>query len=175
MKLRSFLALVALALAPATARAQTRDQIIADWTRHRQTVLAYVDAMPDSAMTFRPTPGVRSFAEQIVHITSTNLEVAARALRGDSVPPFLPDSQTTTYDKAALRDYAARSYDYVLEALRAATPAVLARRMPMFGVDAQSAARWMQMAHEHAAWTLGQTVPYLRLNGVTPPEYKQPF
>jgi hypothetical protein len=24
-------------------------------------------------------------------------------------------------------------------------------------------------------WTLGQLVPYLRLNGVTPPEYRMPF
>jgi hypothetical protein len=43
----------------------------ADWERARRTFLAYVDAMPDSAMTFKPTPGVRSFAEQIVHATST--------------------------------------------------------------------------------------------------------
>jgi hypothetical protein len=27
---------------------------------------------------------------------------------------------------------------------------------------------------DHFPWTLGQTVPYLRLNGVTPPEYS-PF
>jgi hypothetical protein len=27
---------------------------------------------------------------------------------------------------------------------------------------------------DHFPWTLGQVVPYLRLNGVTPPEYS-PF
>ena len=26
-----------------------------------------------------------------------------------------------------------------------------------------------------SVWTLGQLVPYLRLNGVTPPEYRMPF
>ena len=27
----------------------------------------------------------------------------------------------------------------------------------------------------HSVWTLGQLVPYLRLNGVKPPEYEMPF
>ena len=31
------------------------------------------------------------------------------------------------------------------------------------------------LSFEHSVWTLGQLVPYLRLNGVTPPEYKMPF
>jgi large conductance mechanosensitive channel protein len=31
--------------------------------------------------------------------------------------------------------------------------------------------RWVSTALEHATWTLGQTVPYLRANAVTPPQY----
>jgi hypothetical protein len=31
--------------------------------------------------------------------------------------------------------------------------------------------RWVSTALEHTTWTLGQTVPYLRANGVTPPQY----
>lgn len=175
MTIRTLLAITLLGASPLAARAQTRDQIIADWTRNRATVLAYIDAMPDSALIYRPTPEVRTFAGQILHVAETNLEVAARALRGEAAAPFLPDTLTAPYQKAALRDYTDRSYAYLLDALRAATPAVLSRRMPMYGQSAQSAARWMEMAREHAVWTLGQTVPYLRLNGVVPPVYEQPF
>jgi len=32
--------------------------------------------------------------------------------------------------------------------------------------------RAFEAAREHATWTLAQTVPYLRLNGVTPPAYE---
>jgi hypothetical protein len=31
--------------------------------------------------------------------------------------------------------------------------------------------QWLEVAREHAIWTLGATVPYLRLHGVTPPAY----
>ena len=85
-------------------------------------MLAYIDAMPDSATGFRPTPGVRSFAEQFDHIVTTNLEVAAIALRGQKAAPALGDSSAYLHDKAALRKYAAATYDYLLKALQEAKP-----------------------------------------------------
>src|SRR4051794_8980080 len=73
---------------------------LADWQRNRTTVLAYIDAMPDSATGFRPTPGVRSFAEQFDHIVTTNLEVAAVALRGQKAAPPPRGSPTYPHEKA---------------------------------------------------------------------------
>src|SRR5712691_3788366 len=93
---------------PVGARAQstTYPDLLADWQRNRSTVLAYIDAMPDSATGFHPTPGVRTFAQQFDHIASTNLLVAAIALRGLKAPPALGDSAVYLHDKAALRRYA---------------------------------------------------------------------
>ena len=84
---------LALALVPLRAGAQglPKQAMVADWERSRTNVLAYIDAMPDSALDYKPTPGVRSFAEQIDHIVSTNLEVAARALEGEKEMPKLAD------------------------------------------------------------------------------------
>jgi hypothetical protein len=45
----------------------------------------------------------------------------------------------------------------------------------MYGQPPQPAARLTVLSYEHSVWTLGQVVPYLRLNGVTPPEYRMPF
>lgn len=166
--------LVLLTLAAIPARAQTRQQLIEDWQRQRDNVLAYLDAMPDSALGFRPTAGVRDFSEQIVHLASTNLEVAALALRGAPGAPFTMDS-TQLHQKAALREYTERTFVYVLDAIRATTPSALLRTSALFNQPPQTAARWLALSYEHAAWTLGATVPYLRLNGVTPPAYKQPL
>jgi hypothetical protein len=171
---RPFLCAVLLGL-PASSGAQTKQQMISDWERNRANVLAYVDAMPDSSMDFRAAPGVRTFAQQIDHIVSTNLEVAARTLREASAIPITADTAVYFHQKAALRAYAEKTYDYVLEALKSASPAQLAKSFKVFGQGPQSAARWMLVADEHSAWTLGQTVTYLRLNGVTPPECKLPF
>ena len=173
-----FLSLVLiLTAAPAVAAAQSavNPDLLADWVRNRMSVLAYIDAMPDSATGFRPTPGVRTLAQQFDHIVSTNLDVAAVALRGLKAPPVLGDTSVYLHDKAALRKYAAATYDYFLNALKEATPAQLKRPVAMYGQPPQPGGRLAALAFEHSVWTLGQVVPYLRLNGVTPPEYKMPF
>jgi hypothetical protein len=147
-------------LPAAPVRAQASPDLLADLERNRATVLAYISAMPDSATGFRPTPGVRTFAQQFDHIVSTNLDVAAIALRGLKAAPVLGDSTRYLHDKAALRQ---------------ATAAQLRKPVAMYGQPPQPAARLAQLTFEHSVWTLGQLVPYLRLNGVTPPEYKMPF
>lgn len=173
--MRSVLAAtIALATLSSVLHAQTKQQLVDDWERQRTNVLAYIDAMPDSAMAFHPTPGVRDFAQQIVHAVSTNLEVAATALRGLKEAPFTLDT-TQLHQKAALRDYSDRAYGFLLDALKNATPSQLLKQSSVYNLPPQSAARWLTLSYEHAVWTLGQTVPYLRLNGVTPPGYKQPL
>jgi hypothetical protein len=167
-------ALLFSSVAISAAAAQTKQQLVEDWERQRTNMLAYIDAMPDSAMGFRPTPGVRDFAEQILHAVATNLQVAAMTLRAQQAAPFTLDA-TQLHQKGALHDYADRAYGYLLESLKAATPSQLLKQTTLYNLPAQSATRWLSLSYEHAAWTLGQTVPYLRLNGVTPPEYKQPL
>jgi uncharacterized damage-inducible protein DinB len=175
--MRSIPVVLFLTLLPAVTLAQTgvNPDLLADWQRNRTTVLAYINAMPDSAINFRPTPGVRTFAGQFDHIVSTNLDVAAMALRGLKAAPALGDSAVYLHNKAALQKYAGATYDYFLSALQQATPAQLKRPVAIYGQPPQPASRLVQLSFEHSVWTLGQTVPYLRLNGVTPPEYKMPF
>jgi uncharacterized damage-inducible protein DinB len=175
--MRTLLFTLLLLTCPLTSRAQSSapGDLLADWERNRATVLAYIDAMPDSAMGYQPTPGVRTFAQQFDHIVSTNLDVAAMALRNLRRAPQLGDSTVYLHDKAALRSYADTTYGYFLAALRSAQPAQLSRRVAMYGQPPQPAVRLATLAFEHAVWTLGQVVPYLRLNGVTPPEYRMPF
>ena len=174
--MRPLLSLIAL-FTPAILHAQAAvpADVMADWERNRTAVLAYIAAMPDSAMGYRPTPGVRTFAEQFDHIVSTNLDVAAVALRGLKAAPSLGDSAVYLHDKAALEKYAAATYDYFLAALGGATAAQLAKPVAIYGQPPQPALRLVCLSFEHSVWTLGQVVPYLRLNGVKPPDYQMPF
>lgn len=162
-------------VAPVRAQTTVSPDQMADWQRNRTAVLAYIDAMPDSATRYRPTPGVRTFAEQFDHIVSTNLYVAAVALRGLKAPPQLGDTAKFLHDKAALRKYADTTYGYLFAALQQASPAQLKKPVAMFGFPPQPALRLADLSFEHSVWTLGQLVPYLRLNGVKPPEYQMPF
>lgn len=131
--------------------------------------------MPDSAMTFAPTPGVRTFAQQIQHFVGTNTEIAAVVLRGLKQPPSLGDSAAYLHRKAALKDYTTKSYDYLLESLKSAAPAQLSKSFALYNQPAAPAWRWLDLSQEHAVWTFGQLIPYLRLNKVTPPAYDMPF
>jgi hypothetical protein len=174
-----FIATLGTALPLLAAAAQNNSiymsDVHLDWMRNRRNVLAYVDAIPDSSLAFRPTPGVRTLGEQFGHIASTNLAVAARALKGATDVPKLGDSTEYLHNKAALRAYVAASYDYVIKALIEAKPADLNKQSVMFGQQAQPARRWLQLSLEHSVWTLGQVVPYLRLNRAGPPSYSLPF
>jgi hypothetical protein len=159
----------------AAAQSAAYPDLLSDFQRNRAVVLAYIDAMPDSATDFRPTPGVRTFAGQFDHIVSTNLDVAAVALRGLKAAPPLGDSTVYLHNKAALKKYAEATYDYFLKSLQQAAPAQLKKPVAIYGQPPQPALRLAALSFEHSVWTLGQLVPYLRLNGVTPPEYKMPF
>ena len=123
MRLSSLILLLPiLAAGPLVAQSAVSPDLFADWQRNRATVLKYIDAMPDSATGFRPTPGVRTFAQQFDHIVSTNLDVAAIALRGLRVAPQLGDSGVYLHDKAALRRYADTTYAYPALGAQASHP-----------------------------------------------------
>jgi hypothetical protein len=149
--------------------------MVVDWERQKKNVLAYIAVMPDSAMTFAPTPGVRTFAQQVEHFVGTNTEIAAVVLRGLKRPPTLGDTAQYLHKKAALTDFTTKSYDYLLDALRSATPEQLATSHTLFNQPAAPGWRWLELSREHATWTFGQLIPYLRLNKVTPPPYDMPF
>ena len=146
-----------------------KDQMVADLERQRKNVLDYVNAAPDSMLRFRSTPGVRTYAQQIHHIASANAGILANVF-GAAPMAASADTAKLFNDKAALRDYVNASYDYAVKIVRDATPQQMMAEKQMFGMT-RSGMRWVHGVMEHATWTLGQTVPYLRMNGVTPPSY----
>lgn len=164
-----------LAATATLAPAQDLTALKRDWERSKKNVLAYVQAMPPGATGFQPTKGVRTFAQQFEHIVATNYEIAAVAVKGLKAAPALGDSAKYLHDKVALVAYVGATYDYVLAAIAQAKPADLARVVSVWGLPAQPVSRWLEMSLEHSVWTLGQVVPYLRLNGATPPAYDIPF
>ena len=140
---------------------------------HKGAVLRYIDAAPDSMLGFRPTKGVRSFAEQIEHAAGSDALIAHAAITGSMTVPTLGDSAKYLHDKAALKVYAAAAMDHTIAMLRGVTDAQMQENIVQFGNKVTRGRALMELL-DHFPWTLGQTVPYLRLNGVTPPEYS-PF
>lgn len=151
--------------------AQTpRDFVVRDWEKQRDVVLAYVEAMPEEQFTFRPTPGVRTFSEQIDHIVRDHLNIVRTAFeRPDAPAPRRGDPHL--HEKDELLERVRSAFDWVLEVVAATPDAELHADGEVFGRYRVPRWRALQRALEHGTWTLGQVVPYLRLNGVEPPPY----
>jgi hypothetical protein len=184
MRLLPAAALLALAAAPAAAQAPARAQqaparaaagasmpsravLLEDVERSRQNVLKYLDAAPDSMLAFRPMPGVRTFAGQVAHAAGANPFILAGAWKVQS--RFRPDS-TAEQSKAGLRALVNGAYDEFARLVREAPESQLTAS-GTFANMTKPNWRWVGTALEHSTWTLGQTVPYLRANSVTPPQY----
>jgi hypothetical protein len=147
--------------------------LIAIVENHKGAVLRYIDAAPDSMLGFRPTKGVRTFAEQIEHAAGSDALIAHLAITGSMKVPSLGDSSKYLHDKAALKTYAAAAMDHTISMLRGVSDASMEENIVQFGNKVTRGRALMELL-DHFPWTLGQTVPYLRLNGVTPPAYS-PF
>ena len=152
----------------------SREALIAIVENHKGAVLRYIDAAPDSMLGYRPTKGVRTFAEQIEHAAGSDVYIAHLAITGSEKGlPTLGDTAVYLHSKAALRTYAATAMDRTVQMLKGVSDASMQQGIVQFGNKVTRGRALMELL-DHFPWTLGQTVPYLRLNGVTPPEYS-PF
>ena len=163
---------------PAPVAAQkhlvSRTALISIVENHKGAVLRYIDAAPDSMLGFRPTRGVRTFAEQMEHAAGSDAYIAHVAITGSEKGiPSMGDSAVFLHNKAALKTYAAAAMDHTIAMLRGLSDAAMDENIVQFGHKVTRSRALMELL-DHFPWTLGQTVPYLRLNGVTPPEYS-PF
>ena len=146
-----------------------KQTLVGDLERQKKNLLDYVNVAPDSVLKFRTTPGVRTYAQQIHHVASATAGIIGNVLGATDKPPMADTTQVFT-NKAALAAFVTSSYDYAIKAVNDAQPPVFMAEKTMFGMT-RNGMRWVNGTIEHGAWTLGQTVPYLRMNGITPPSY----
>jgi hypothetical protein len=144
-----------------------RAVLLEDVERSRQNVLKYLEAAPDSMLGFRPMPGVRTFGEQIAHAAGSNPMILGAAWKAQS--RFRPDTAAAR-SKGGLRTLVNGAYDEFARLVREAPESQLAAS-GSFANMTKTNWRWVATALEHSTWTLGQTVPYLRANNATPPQY----
>lgn len=150
-------------------RARVVKEMEVFWQRAKKHSLHYVDAMPEEAYGFKPTPDIRSFAEQMLHLAYWNCGLAEAAV--SKANPFGKDEMEKKAEfktKAAVRKAVEQSYDYVIAGLAELDEKKLAEEVNFFG-QKMTRATIMTIAADHQSHHRGQTTIYLRLKGVTPP------
>jgi uncharacterized damage-inducible protein DinB len=142
-----------------------------NWKRARKWTLDYIDAMPENAMGFKPTPEIRSFAEQMLHLAFWNYAIAESL--GGKANPYGKKQETLEQrddvkTKAALRKVVEESYNNLLAAVAGLDEAKMLEQVSIFN-SKTTRLTVLAYALDHQAHHRGQTTIYLRLKGITPP------
>jgi len=165
---------VALIFAGSSAFAQfTQSQMAAEWQRAKLYTKSYLDAMPEDGYGFKPTPEIRSFAQQMLHIADANYVFATVASGkpnpiGETFATHDRNEKTVSPTKEAVTKAVMDSYDWVISSLQNMTPGQMQETTKFSKYDITRSGLFGK-AFEHQTHQRGQTTIYLRLKGVTPP------
>ena len=156
----------AAAPAPAPGGAAVRADLIKDWERQKATLLAIADAMPEDKFGFKSTPAQRSYAEQIMHVATVNVDIL-KLVGGQAPPPtFTAESAKT---KADILKALGESYDHGIALLNEQTDATITGTVEAAFLGPSTRARVFWFLLGHSMDIYGQMAVYLRLNGIVPP------
>ncbi|MBP9927112.1 MAG: DinB family protein [Cyclobacteriaceae bacterium] len=172
MKTSNFLTTLLIFLcSSAFVQAQSIDEIVKEWERAKAYTKEYLDVMPESGYALRPTPEMRSFAEQMLHLTDADYGFAMAAT-GEM--PSVKDLEKTTTDKskANVTKIVMDGYDFVINSVKKMNPASLQDQVKVFGQFDMSRKTALEKAFEHQTHHRGQTTVYIRLAKATPPNEK---
>lgn len=139
------------------------------------------EAMPDEIYAWRPTEGVRSTSEVLMHVVGANMMMpvffGVSPAEGFEVPenPFAlaREWEANVTAKADVMAKLQGSIEYAKGAIANFPDAMLDEEVTLFGPPmAKRAGLLILLSHSHEH--LGQLIAYARSNGVTPP-WSQPM
>ncbi|MGI9627786.1 MAG: DinB family protein [Longimicrobiales bacterium] len=165
-----YAALTVALMAPSVGAQELKSSLIDDFQRQRGNVLGMVEAMPEAGLRTAPTEGVRDFAQQIEHVVQGNVGIIQS---GIDAPVDIPQMDPEVYlnSKEELKRMVNVGYDLIGEMLAGMSDADLNSEASLFGQATVQKWQLVKTAYEHGVWTLGATIPYVRMQDGTPPGY----
>lgn len=155
------------------AKAQSSsDEMVKEWERAKAYTKEYLDAMPEAGYALKPTPEMRSFAEQMLHLTEANYFFAAAASGATSPIGRGELEKATDKTKENVTKLVMAGYDFVISSIKKTNPAQLTETVKMFGQFEMTKAVALAKCFEHQTHHRGQTTVYIRLAGAKPPQEK---
>lgn len=147
-------------------------ELIKDWERAKAYTLEYMEAMPADKYDFKPTEDVRSFAQQMLHITDANYGFGSAATGVESPIGMGESEKTKDTSRENVIQLVNAGYDFVIDQLKAMSEDQLQEKIKIFDKFEMTREVAFEKAFEHQTHHRGQTTIYLRLVGVQPPNEK---
>jgi uncharacterized damage-inducible protein DinB len=151
----------------------TQSEMAAEWQRAKTYTKEYLDSMPADSYGFKPTPEIRSFAQQMLHLADANYLFSFIASGkpnpiGETLQNHNVAEKTFPTTKEAVTKTVMGSYDWMISTLQGMTAAQMQETIKFHNQDITRSGI-IGKAFEHQTHHRGQTTIYLRLKGVTPP------
>lgn len=149
-----------------------KGHMIADWERAKAYTKEYLDAMPEAGMSFKPTPDVRSFSEQMLHMSQGTIGLV---VSGTGAIPIFQGKSLEKMDelktKSAMTQVVMQAYDFAIASVRNLDASKLNNIVKRGNYEVTQYG-WLNKAFEHQTHHRAQATIYLRLNGIKPPNEK---
>jgi uncharacterized damage-inducible protein DinB len=142
------------------------NEMMKHWESSKSLSLAVAEAMPADDYSFKATPAEMSFGEQMNHMAMANGSYCSAAM-GVKNPMTKPEDASKA---TAIKNLTA-AYDFCMGGLSKLDDKDLLETVTRGGT-AVSKFELFWGGFTHAAHHRGQAEVYLRLKGVTPPQYK---
>ena len=174
MKIKLFVTTLSLLLGVMFfAQAQTAGGVtIKDWERAKVYTKEYLDAMPESGYALKPTPEMRSFAEQMLHLADANFAFASASTGVKSPIGQGEAEKASDKSKANVTKLVMDSYDFIINNAKNLNATQAGENIKMFGRFEMTKASALEKCFEHQTHHRGQTTVYIRLAGAKPPQEK---
>lgn len=145
---------------------------VQEWERAKAYTLEYLQAMPESGYSLKPTPAMRSFAQQMLHIADANYAFASAVSGVKS--PFEQGQlkKTPKPSKATVTKIVLEAYDFTIQQINNLKPEQMEQPVLLFGQFNLPRETILAKLFEHQTHHRGQTTVYLRLAGITPTQEK---
>lgn len=164
--------------AAATTSAQNfnetvKTQLVKDWERAKAYTKEYLDAMPADKYGFKAQDSIRSFAQQMLHLSQGNVGLAANGT-GVARPAWAMgnlEGSRGAVTADSVKYYVMASYDFAIEGIKGMDAARLEEKNKRGNFD-ETRLSWLMKAFEHQTHHRGQITIYIRLLGIKPPNEK---
>jgi uncharacterized damage-inducible protein DinB len=163
--------LLAIMLMTGAANAQSisldtiRAQLVKDWERAKSYTNEYLAAMPADKYGARAQDSVRTFSEQMLHLSMGNISLTSAGTGTARIfPGFNIEKSPGAQNKDSVTYYVNASYDFAINGIKNMDVNKLTEY-----TRNQSRLVWLLKAFEHQTHHRGQCTIYIRLQGIKPP------
>ena len=146
-------------------------QLVKEWERAKIYTVAYLNKMPADKYSFKAVDSIRSFAQQMIHLSQGNFGLMAKGT--GKMPPAYAQADLEHSPGAQTKDsvmyYVTTSYDFCIDAVKTTDVNTWGEKIDFFGMHPTRFALIIK-TFEHQTHHRGQTTIYIRLLGIKPPE-----